>query len=128
MQLSPGLGPGHVRPVTKKDRSIVEYREEGDGSRPSIDLTDDSAILYSFEDQGKSPNANGREVGLDELVDRAEEEWENGQTDRMVKEYEVLDRKGGKVHLSAKKEKVRGSQSQGEREVAKDEDEGFEVV
>lgn len=93
----------------------------------------DSDILYSFEKQRLSPNAGGREVALDELVDRAEANWENGKTDRMVKEYEVLDKDGGKVQLSARKGKSRGSQSQsqsqsqGESDVGV-EDEGFEVI
>lgn len=129
---------GHVGLVSKKGGTILESKDEEfpsarrnhnlSASNSALSESADSSILYSFEDQGKSPNENGREVGLDKLVDRAEEEWDSGQTDRMVKEYEVLDRKGGKVHLSARKGKTRGSQSQGESEAAEVEYEGFEVI
>jgi hypothetical protein len=45
----------------------------------------DKDILYSFEKQRSSPNADGKEVALDTLVDKAEEKWESEKTDRMVK-------------------------------------------
>lgn len=126
-------------PASRKIDARSECRDETSHLAPGkaelapsssiLEESADSDILYSFEKQRSSPNADGREVALDELVDRAEEKWENGKTDRMVKEYEVLNNDGGKVQLSAKKGKSRGSQSQsqGESEVAI-EDEDFEVI
>jgi hypothetical protein len=129
----PGLAPeGHIGRAGRKNDVVLES-DDGSGkpalvtSSSNLAESVDSDILYSFEKQVKSPNAKGREIGLDELVDRAEEEWESGKIDRMVKEYEVLDRRGAKVRLSTKKGKSRGTQSQGESEV-ENEDDGFEVL
>lgn len=123
--------------VSRKVDAVLESRDEASlsvsgkaelaTSASILEDSVDSAILYSFEKQRASPNAEGREVALDELVDRAEDKWESGKIDRMVKEYEVLGREGEKVRLSARKGKARGSQSQGESDVA-DEDEDFEVI
>ena len=121
---------GHIGRSTRKNDVILESDEAAGKpclATSSSNLTEsvDSDILYSFEKQVKSPNSKGREVGLDELVDKAEEEWESGKIDRMVKEYEVLDRRGEKVWLRTRKGKDGGGQNHGECEV---EDEGFEVV
>ena len=129
----PDIAPGgHIGRSARKNNIVLE--SDYVSGRPGLATSGsnlvesiDSDILYSFETRVKSPNTNGREVSLDELVDRAEEEWESGKIDRMVKEYEVLDIRGGKVRLSTKKGKARGSQSQGESEV-ENEDEEFEVI
>ncbi|KIN01185.1 hypothetical protein OIDMADRAFT_19147 [Oidiodendron maius Zn] len=127
----PGHAPGGLIGRTTRKNDVILESDEAAGkpglATSSSNLTEsvDSDILYSFEKQVKSPNSKGREVGLDELVDKAEEEWESGKIDRMVKEYEVLDRRGEKVWLGTRKGKDRGSQNHGGSEV---EDEGFEVV
>lgn len=93
----------------------------------------DSEILYSFDKEGRSPNENGTEVGLDSLVDRAEEKWESRQTERMVKEYEILNSIGETERLRRRKCRSRAGQVQ-EEEMKEGEqggtenDEGFEVI
>lgn len=87
----------------------------------------DADILYSFEKRRASPNADGEASALDTLVDRAEEKWENGKIDRIVKEYEVLDKEGEKVRLSAKKGKGKEQEDQQEGNVGIGDDE-YEVI
>jgi hypothetical protein len=134
------FGWGHTGRVARAADATLESRDRASASGPakldrtfSKSMLDDGAdkdILYSFEKQRSSPNANGKEVALDTLVDKAEEKWESEKTDRMVKEYEVLDRKGEKVRMSAKKGKERESHSQSQEESKGSgiEDEDFEVI
>lgn len=95
----------------------------------------DEGILYSFDNKIESPNAKGRVVGLDSLVEQAERKWMAEQTDRIVKgEYEVLDAEGEKVTVGKKGKK--GSPKQRAvktmpavvKDVSVEEEDGFELV
>ncbi|PSS18475.1 hypothetical protein M430DRAFT_35000 [Amorphotheca resinae ATCC 22711] len=56
---------------------------------------------------GLEEHEEGREVELKKLVEEAEEKWESGRTERIVKEYEILDRDGERMKLSGKRGKGR---------------------
>jgi len=63
-------------------------------------------ILYSFDNKGTSPGQEGREVGLEGLVEQAEKKFMERQVERIVKgEYEVIDDQGEVAVLSGKKGK-----------------------
>jgi len=62
--------------------------------------------MYSYDNKGASPGVKGRAVGLDALVDQAEQKFNSKMTEKMVKsEYEVLDEQGETTVLSKGKKK-----------------------
>jgi hypothetical protein len=138
------LSGGNLGRLHRKADAVLESHDEAslakftnaDLPTPNAMLKEsgDSGILYSFDKEGKIPNEDGREIRLDELVDRAEEKWESRRMDRMVREYEVLNEEGETVRLSATRKKARGGSRQ-EREVneaeisgLENDDECFEVI
>jgi hypothetical protein len=74
--------------VTKSLIDLLPSNGKGNTARsPSID----SGIMYSF-DQATSPR---NAVGLDGLVEKAEQEWKSRETDNILKkEYEVVNEAG----------------------------------
>lgn len=95
----------------------------------------DEGILYSFDSKIESPNAKGRAVGLDSLVEQAERKWMAEQTDKIVKgEYEVLDTEGEKVSVGKKgkkgspKQRAVKTMPSAVKDVTVEDDEGFEFI
>ncbi|RDW77194.1 hypothetical protein BP6252_05247 [Coleophoma cylindrospora] len=85
-------------------------------------------VLYSYDNNGASPNGNGRSVDLGCLVEQAEKKWKNEQTEKIVRgEYEVLDLEGETTVLP----KAKGKKSPKQKvQVVKDvvDDDGFELI
>ncbi|RDW64062.1 hypothetical protein BP5796_10564 [Coleophoma crateriformis] len=86
-------------------------------------------VLYSYDNNGASPNSNGRSVDLGCLVEQAEKKWKNEQTEKIVRgEYEVLDLEGESTVLpKAKGKKSPKQKVQVVKDVVDDED-GFELI
>jgi hypothetical protein len=138
------LSGGNLGRLHRKADAVVESHDEAslaqftnaDLPTPNAMLKENgnSGILYSFDKEGKSPNEDGREIGLDALVDRAEEKWESRRMDRIVREYEVLNEEGETVRLSATRKRARGGPRQeavvDEAEISglENDDECFEVI
>jgi hypothetical protein len=130
----------NVGRISRKVDAVFESHDEAslptpDPVTPSFVSAEssESGILYSFDKERKSPSENGREVGLDKLVERAEKKWESVQIDTIVKEYEVLDKDGATLRLGAKRGKgrvgqERGGMNDGQVEDEGNRNEGFEVV
>lgn len=134
---------GHERNIGRISRKVDAVLESHDqASLPTLDPATpsfvwaesaESGILYSFDKELKSPSEDGREVVLDQLVERAEKKWEIVQIDAIVKEYEVLDKEGATLRLGSKRGKGRASEEQDRTNDERLEDErnrneGFEVV
>lgn len=78
----------------------------------------------------ESPSRKGRAIGLGGLIEKAEEEFMDKQTELMVKEdYEVLDADGERVVLkNEKKRKASPKQKAAKAEKLAEEDDGFELI
>jgi hypothetical protein len=91
----------------------------------------DAEILYSFDQVGPSPNTSGRKVGLEGLVDKAEQKWMSDQTEKIVRgEYEVLDVEGETTVLKKGKRSPKQKAIKNQPAMVKDveEDDGFELI
>lgn len=114
-------------------KSLIDLLPEHyNNTESAVQVLGDESILYSFA-KGSSPNARGREIGLEGLVEKAERKWAAEQTERIIKgEYEVLDLSGEAV--KSKKGK-KGSRSPKNRATKNEtmatpieEVDGFELV
>jgi hypothetical protein len=71
-----------------------------DGDMQALSSTDiealspaDAEVLYSYDRDASPASA----LGLGDLVTKAEAEFNNKETEKIVREYEVLDERGEKV-------------------------------
>lgn len=87
----------------------------------SVPCIDDAGVLYSFD----APTTPGKRVELGGLVELAEKQWVEAQTEKMVKDdYEVLDSEGAVVQMG------RGKKAKGPKKARADSDfmDDFEIV
>jgi hypothetical protein len=134
--------------MNRKIEAQVEASADSDISRSMLELLphdvpntsfriqtvirapDDDEMVYFTECSSPSPVKKGCAVGLGGLIEKAEEEFLDKQTERIVKEdYEVLDADGERVVLkSEKKRKGSPKQKATKAQTNVEEDDGFELI
>lgn len=88
---------------------------------PSVE----AGILYSFD--AKSSPRNG--IGLDALVEKAEREWSNRETVKLVRnEYEMLDERGEVTVIREGKKGKKGSPKQRPQLVVAEDEDDWERI
>ena len=104
------MSPASGRTARKTD-ALVEAAE-GSMSRSLLELLPEGrdggngadGVVYSF-DAETSPKL---EVGLDKLIEGAEERYRSKETDKLVrKEYEILDEAGETVKIGKRSPKIK---------------------
>jgi hypothetical protein len=124
----------HSARIARKQDAL---KESSSGTSLSQSLTDllpltpagstasnDSGVLYSYD----SPTTPDKVVGLNSLVEKAEMEWQNRETDKIVRdEYAVLDG-SGEVKVMTKGKGKKGSPRQRPQVVVRDEDDDWETI
>lgn len=81
-------------------------------------------MLYSFD----APSTPSKVVGLNSLVEKAEMEWQNRETDKIVRdEYEILD-ESGEVKVAAKSKGKKGSPRQRAKLLVVQDEDDWETI
>lgn len=135
--------------VVRKMEAQIESNSESDISHSLLELLphhvpntspsiqtaviapNDDGMSCSSECIEVSPIKRGRAVGLGGLIEKAEEEFLNKQTELMVKEdYEVLDAEGESVVLKNEKKRKGSPKQKAAKAKTKivEEDDGFELI
>jgi hypothetical protein len=122
--------------VSRHIDAVLESQDPKDASLSNPGLSIPDIIPQEREETGSlEEDEEGREVELKKLVEEAEEKWESGRTEKIVQEYEILDRDGEKMKLSRKRAKGRDIRGLGDgvtnSDTGSNEDdngEGFEFI
>lgn len=113
-----GLMPQHDPSILSSTKTILR-------------APDDDELIHPLEYSIPSPTKKDRAIGLGSLIDKAEAEFLNKQTELMVKEdYEVLDVDGETVVLKTEKKRKNSPKQKATKAAAElvEEDDGFELI
>jgi hypothetical protein len=110
---------------------IPQHDPSTSSTKTIIRTPDDDETIHPLEYSIPSPTKKGLPIGLGSLIEKAEVEFVNKQTELMVKEdYEVLDADGETVVLKTEKKRKNSPKQKAAKAAPEllEEDDGFELI